>query len=222
GGQPFTTDVPVIELRGRAPVEITTLVAMDNNVLIDDPERLRFSNTDPLGFEVLLTLSNGAHTITILGFGHDGELIDSVSMQVTVETVAPEIISVAPGAVLRGETVTIHATGLHSGTQVWFDDAPATSIDRSGLPESIAAVVPDGVGPGQVAVVVGTESGPRSAAFEIEVSVAGGSFVRGDVDGDTKISIADPVAILFHLFRGAELVCEDAADLNDDGEINVT
>ena len=50
-----------------------------------------------------------------------------------------------------------------------------------------------------------------------------GAFLRGDANRDDKLDIADPIALLNFLFRGApSLPCEDAADANDDGALNVT
>ena len=47
-------------------------------------------------------------------------------------------------------------------------------------------------------------------------------FIRGDVDGDARVSIRDPLAALAALFRGGPLFCPDAADFNDDGQLDVT
>ena len=47
-------------------------------------------------------------------------------------------------------------------------------------------------------------------------------FVRTDANADALINIADPVAILFHLFAAARLPCEDAADFDDDGVLHTT
>lgn len=55
-----------------------------------------------------------------------------------------------------------------------------------------------------------------SAAAGAEVA-----FVRGEVNGDGKIDIADPIRILSYLFSGARIGCEDAADLNDDGRLDI-
>ncbi len=47
-------------------------------------------------------------------------------------------------------------------------------------------------------------------------------FVRGDIDGDGKIAINDPILILGYLFKGTEVVvCADAADANDSGKIDI-
>ncbi len=50
----------------------------------------------------------------------------------------------------------------------------------------------------------------------------GATFVRGDVTRDGKLNTSDAVALLFHLFRGQEIVCEDAADVDDNGGIDLT
>jgi plastocyanin len=48
-------------------------------------------------------------------------------------------------------------------------------------------------------------------------------FVRGDADGDGKVIITDPIAILGGLFLGQETrCCHDAFDTNDDGQVDVS
>lgn len=47
-------------------------------------------------------------------------------------------------------------------------------------------------------------------------------FIRGDADRNGKRDIADPSAILATLFGGrGTLRCDDAADANDDGQVNI-
>ena len=47
-------------------------------------------------------------------------------------------------------------------------------------------------------------------------------FLRGDVTGDENVAIDDAVNLLNHLFLGTEgPVCEDAADANDDGTLDM-
>ena len=47
------------------------------------------------------------------------------------------------------------------------------------------------------------------------------TFVRGDVNGDGMIDIADPTLTLRYLFQEVPVDCQDAADANDDGEIDI-
>ena len=56
-------------------------------------------------------------------------------------------------------------------------------------------------------------------AFRYDFS---GGFIRGDATADGAVDIADPVAILVHLFRGVPLGCLDAADADDGGTVDLT
>ena len=47
-------------------------------------------------------------------------------------------------------------------------------------------------------------------------------FQRGDVDGDGRVGFPDALAILDELFdRGRSIGCEDAADIDDNGAIDL-
>jgi hypothetical protein len=46
-------------------------------------------------------------------------------------------------------------------------------------------------------------------------------FVRGDVNTDGALDIADAISSLYYLFGEMELSCQDAADTNDDGLLNI-
>ena len=55
---------------------------------------------------------------------------------------------------------------------------------------------------------------PQNAAAE--------SFIRGDVNSDGRVSIADLVFIVHsQLLEGREPDCEDAADVDDNGELTL-
>jgi hypothetical protein len=47
-------------------------------------------------------------------------------------------------------------------------------------------------------------------------------FVRGDANIDTRVNIADAIVLIRHLFAHEALQCEDAADVNDNGQIELT
>jgi hypothetical protein len=65
----------------------------------------------------------------------------------------------------------------------------------------------------------GTLTGTASVTIVIAQPT---EFIRGDVDGDSKVDVRDPLTTLLALFRGGLLLCPDAADVNDDGRIDVT
>jgi hypothetical protein len=48
-----------------------------------------------------------------------------------------------------------------------------------------------------------------------------GGFIRGDINDDSLINIADAVSMLAGLFTGGAINCDDAADCNDDGSVNI-
>jgi hypothetical protein len=48
------------------------------------------------------------------------------------------------------------------------------------------------------------------------------TFIRGDTNRDGSINISDPVVLLRHLFGGQTLPCQDAADFDDSGILNLT
>ena len=46
-------------------------------------------------------------------------------------------------------------------------------------------------------------------------------FIRGEVDGSAGLGLADGILILSHIFVQSTLTCEDAADVNDNGVLNL-
>ena len=46
-------------------------------------------------------------------------------------------------------------------------------------------------------------------------------FVRGDVNSDGALDIADAISSLDYLFGAVALSCQDAADTNDDGRLDI-
>ncbi len=49
----------------------------------------------------------------------------------------------------------------------------------------------------------------------------GPRFLRGDVNAESQVDLADPIALLNHLFSTTFLSCEDRADANDDGQLDI-
>ena len=53
--------------------------------------------------------------------------------------------------------------------------------------------------------------------------IAAADFIRGDANGDGKVSFADANYILSYFYQdGARPVCYDAADANDDGRVDIS
>jgi hypothetical protein len=73
----------------------------------------------------------------------------------------------------------------------------------------------------RVAVIAGFAVEPDTAGSSVAVAPGTGGFIRGDVNFDRALNIADAVAILAFLFSGVPNDCHDAVDANDDGSLNV-
>ena len=70
---------------------------------------------------------------------------------------------------------------------------------------------------------VDLEANEAACSFEVEVVLGAVAFIRGDVNVDASIDIADPIALVNHLFLGGPVPkCMDSADVTDDGAINLT
>jgi hypothetical protein len=60
-------------------------------------------------------------------------------------------------------------------------------------------------------------------SFEVEVILGGTAFIRGDVNVDSNIDIADPISLVAHLFLGGPAPkCLDSADVDNNGSVNLT
>ena len=94
--------------------------------------------------------------------------------------------------------------GLHLFS-VWVRES-AFVLDKIVLTQDMS-FTPDGAGPAE------SPQGPPDGA---------GGFIRGDTNGDAKINVTDPVVLLLHLFQGAPLDCEDRADADDNGSLNLS
>lgn len=64
------------------------------------------------------------------------------------------------------------------------------------------------------------EEGSVFGPLTISVSI-GAFFLRGDVNVNGRLTVTDVFAILRALFSGAPLMCTDAADIDDDGQIDL-
>jgi hypothetical protein len=103
------------------------------------------------------------------------------------------------------QTLTVEEPGLHLFS-IWVRDS-SQIVDKIILTQDIETV-PTGLGP------------PESGRAPVGPT---GSFVRGDADGSSTLSVNDALAILLHLFRGGPaLDCQDHGDTDDNGSLDVT
>jgi hypothetical protein len=55
-----------------------------------------------------------------------------------------------------------------------------------------------------------------------QIFFSDGLFLRGEINGDISVNIADALFLLTQLFSGGPAgTCADASDVNDDGSVNL-
>ena len=92
-------------------------------------------------------------------------------------------------------------------------------------PGRIVVIAPPAASEGPVMVIVTDGGGrtvmvPNAYTYTNEVN-PGSDFVRGDVNGDGRLTVSDATFILQYLYGGRELTCPDAADLDDGGSVGL-
>lgn len=98
--------------------------------------------------------------------------------------------------------------------------------DQARLVSATTGLVTDtlttGSGPNEVGVRGGRLWITNQGGLSVSVFALPGSYIRGDANLDQAINIADGIAILNAVFDGAVLDCEKSADVNDDGNIDIS
>jgi hypothetical protein len=115
-------------------------------------------------------------------------------------------------------------------TQPRFDTAATRTVDSAVLVEAI--LDPGLLVPGRNLLAASVHNAALASSDLSFVAwiyrrarpvVPAPRFWRGDVDGDLRLDITDPIGLLGFLFLGAsEPPCADAADSDDSGEINIS
>jgi hypothetical protein len=177
---------------------------------VDDPPAIA-----PDAESVTLTLPSGSYTLVITAA--KGENSGELSCGVDIELLCPDGIACTVDGTSMTATWTNNDTyteiEIHVDGQVGFAflDGDATSFTA------------DDLTPGEdheICVFASDEGGTCDELCVIcYVPVL---FVRGDVNVDAKIDIADPVKLLQYLFAQDSVDCLDACDTNDDGEVNIS
>lgn len=100
-------------------------------------------------------------------------------------------------------------------TQIRFLDG-APSVNPEVTVENVAALLPG------YSAELRTEIGVVGVSGLIGIVRGEPFFIRGDSNGDANLDVSDALTTLDYLFRGGvSILCLDAADANDDGELNI-
>jgi hypothetical protein len=143
---------------------------------------------------------------------------------ITVESRAPVIESFGDNSGYAGEEFTIFGQGFgEAGLAVKVCSVTAAAV-LQGDGQTLIVTAPACASVGPALVEVCTTYGCDSDAAGFTYLPTEKEFVRGDVNSDDSIDIADPIRILAHLFVAGvpAAACPDALDANDDGAVNIS
>ncbi|MGA1534529.1 MAG: S8 family serine peptidase [Planctomycetota bacterium] len=133
---------------------------------------------------------------------------EAITASVIIDTSEPYDLVIPPGADYLALQVE------------WLVDALLPA------PAEIVIPVASGLGSPPVAVAFTGANNqnvvPLTLAGTILVLPNQRFFLRGDANDDGTITLADPIALLSHLFQGVLIPCEDAGDANDDGMVDIS
>ena len=111
--------------------------------------------------------------------------------------------------------------GVYELNGVGFPTNFGFTLDQVGLSITIDPSAAIGIeNSGNVLYVAGHATG---SLFRILVSPGGGEFIRGDVDSNGALNLADAISALDYLYAGgSEPSCLDSVDINDDGSLDIS
>ena len=172
-----------------------------------------------LAHDATLLSANGFNTgsaLTSLNSGNGPDFLD-VNTYSDGLTVGCVYSFSSPG------TVVLQLTSETDLGTIDYDTVPSGLIGNSaGTTTSLSWSNALGAPPVINIMVVGGQANPANLVNgTITLVAAVGGFVRGDVNDDGSINIADAVSLLAGLFTGGSIPCSDSADANDDGSTNI-
>lgn len=226
GGEDITTDGRSVELEGEAPVQVAAILYQQDG---GDLLPLEPTWTSPTRWRSKFDLMEADTDFDFLGVDSNGELMASTDILVSSTTISgePRVTAWFPssGPQAGGFPVTFLGNNFEEDMQVFFGSAAALAVTVES-PERAQVTAPPAPLPlppsGFVDVEFRFADGktlvvPQAIAYDVEEG-----FVRGDSNGDMVVDISDPTTTLLYLFAARELLCEDAADVDDSGQVNVT
>ncbi len=227
---------PTVDVEGTAPLTLAQIVVKSpsfvdpqgNEVeMLLDVNRgdLTWATTTRWKTAAPIPIREGETSLTFIGFGQDGTLLDLDQLKVLYNTnwEPPVIGSVQPsqGPVIGGTEVLVKGTGFRPGAKVFFGTIAAVVKALDETAGSIVVLAPAAIGAGAVDVKATNLDG-KSGTLPGGFTYGGARFNRGDVDINRAVNLTDAILILNYQFFGEEIGCLDAADVNDDGVINLT
>jgi hypothetical protein len=181
--------------------------------------------TGPLGTGASLSvqgLEPGPHRITLTAEDAQGAR-GAAAVEIEILATPPAAVIASETPVTVGTTVRLDGSGsLGAGAVAhsWrlIERPEASNATLVGAKAAEASFVADRAGDYTVELLVTDATGLAAVARSEIDAVTAISLQRGEVTGDGRIDIGDPVRVLGWLFQDQGTIdCLDAADANDDG-----
>ncbi len=225
-GNDIETSNLTVNLSGQAPVEVTTIRVLNQGLfLVPEPET-QFSRSSLLGWSLdNVPLVPGENELQVIGFNSAGDVVDTDTIDVTSTASwdPPVIFNVDPNAGAEGEGITITGSSFRTGLKVFFGTTEATDVDFDpSVPAQIEVEIPEGLALGDIDIKVVNLDDQESAHWNFQVTLVLPKFIRGDANLNGKVELGDAVTVLVHAFRGQEVGCRQALDVDDNGSIEST
>ena len=214
GGEDFAVDSLSVSIAGTGPARLCLILVSGESYPVVYPSLTTWLIDD-------IPLGGGPTLLELVAINLEGDIdgTDSITVTSTIDLEPPIVLQVDPPAALPGEIVRIFGGELISGIRVFFGEAEGVDVERVSANE-LTVRVPDGEG--EVLLKVRNVDGQESGTLPFSILEPPPMFIRGDANGDGDVNISDALKIVFHLFRGSEIPCADAADTDDDEELAVT
>lgn len=216
-GLDFTVDTTSTTLEGNAWYDVKFVL------LEGQPEPLALTWPTISKWRTSVPLNAGPNVLQVYGFDRLGNLLasDEITISSSVGTPAPTLTSVTPGAGKPGDTVELRGTNFQAGFQVLFGTTPATEVTwNAAVDPGLATVTVPVVADGLLRITLRNPDGRTSNALDFTAQSTT-LFVRGDVDLSGSVDLADIVRLLFYLYLGVSIDCEDAADITNNEVLDV-
>lgn len=211
-GQDFEVSTPIVTLEGRAPVDVKELVFAGYPL----PD---FDWDSTTSWETTIELSPGENDLLLLANDFNGSLLDTDQIKVTTtfNFPAPTISVLTPDQGEPETLVEIVGTGFLLGAEVLLDGEVVEGAERISS-SRMQFSIPFGDA-GEKLIQIQNTDGKISNSEPLTLLPTLERFVRGDVNLNGVVEIGDAITSLLYQFRGQTITCLDAADVDNDEDI---
>jgi hypothetical protein len=224
-GNDISTAATAVTLDGDAPVTVESLFVSHNG---GELTPLETAWTTATRWRTSLALPVADNAFEFLGFDAGGSLVGSAAIDIhtsahpsgaVVNQFFPDT-----GRAAGGDQITFLGDGFTPNMKVYFGGIEAPSV-TSPTPDFAQVIAPPAPYPPpldgkvDIEIAIGQSRTRLPLAFTY---IGSGGFVRGDVNTTGSVEISDALAALVHLFAGRPIFCEDTADTDDNGTLNLS